>query len=169
MTKRAGWLQGTSRKTGAPIRVFGVSGGLSRRVCQLACPKEACGRGAFLPIQATVCGQEIGGGQAPHRGAPAGPTWRAAGGRRCPNPAAKAARRLPDGAGNGLDLSRFETLTTCWRPLIEFADAAAAGKTPAPATAAPPRPLSLRIPRHSNQGQLDYVLLLNPTRTGPWL
>jgi 2-polyprenyl-6-methoxyphenol hydroxylase-like FAD-dependent oxidoreductase len=46
------------------------------------------------------------------------------------NPAAAAARQLPDGAGPDLDLSRFETLTTCRRPLIEFAYAAAAGKTP---------------------------------------
>jgi 2-polyprenyl-6-methoxyphenol hydroxylase-like FAD-dependent oxidoreductase len=46
------------------------------------------------------------------------------------NPAAAAARRLPDGAGKDFDLSRFETLTTCRRPLIEFLYAAAAGKTP---------------------------------------
>src|SRR5262249_14043585 len=46
------------------------------------------------------------------------------------NPAAAAARLLPDGAGQDLDLSRFETLTTCRRPLIELAYAAAAGKTP---------------------------------------
>jgi 2-polyprenyl-6-methoxyphenol hydroxylase-like FAD-dependent oxidoreductase len=46
------------------------------------------------------------------------------------NPAAAAARLLPDGAGNDLDLSRFETLTTCRRPLIEFAYASAAAKTP---------------------------------------
>ena len=37
------------------------------------------------------------------------------------NPAAAAARCLPDGAVNDLDLSRFETLTTCRRPLIDFA------------------------------------------------
>ncbi len=46
------------------------------------------------------------------------------------NPATAAARRLPDGADQDLDLDRFETLTTCRRPLIEFAFAAAAGKTP---------------------------------------
>jgi 2-polyprenyl-6-methoxyphenol hydroxylase-like FAD-dependent oxidoreductase len=46
------------------------------------------------------------------------------------NPATAAARQLPDGAGTDLDLSRFETLTTCRRPLIEFAYAAAAKKAP---------------------------------------
>ncbi len=46
------------------------------------------------------------------------------------NAAAAAARLLPDAAGQDLDLSRFETLTTCRRPLIELAYAAAAGKTP---------------------------------------
>jgi 2-polyprenyl-6-methoxyphenol hydroxylase-like FAD-dependent oxidoreductase len=46
------------------------------------------------------------------------------------NPAEAAARHLPDGAGPDVDLSRFETLTTCRRPLIEYAYAAAAGKTP---------------------------------------
>jgi 2-polyprenyl-6-methoxyphenol hydroxylase-like FAD-dependent oxidoreductase len=46
------------------------------------------------------------------------------------NPAAAAARLLPDGFGQEFDLSRFETLTTCRRPLIELAYAAAAGKTP---------------------------------------
>ena len=46
------------------------------------------------------------------------------------NPATAAARRLPVGADQDLDLDRFETLTTCRRPLIEFAFAAAAGKTP---------------------------------------
>jgi len=46
------------------------------------------------------------------------------------NAAAAAARLLPDGAGNDLDLGRFETLTTCRRPLIDFAYAAAARKTP---------------------------------------
>jgi 2-polyprenyl-6-methoxyphenol hydroxylase-like FAD-dependent oxidoreductase len=46
------------------------------------------------------------------------------------NPAAAAARLLPDGGGKDLDLSRFRTLTTCRRPLIEFAYAAAAAKTP---------------------------------------
>jgi 2-polyprenyl-6-methoxyphenol hydroxylase-like FAD-dependent oxidoreductase len=46
------------------------------------------------------------------------------------NPAAAAARHLPHGAGRDVDLSRFETLTTCRRPLIDFAYAAAAGKTP---------------------------------------
>jgi 2-polyprenyl-6-methoxyphenol hydroxylase-like FAD-dependent oxidoreductase len=45
------------------------------------------------------------------------------------NPAAAAARRLPDGGAQDLDLDRFETLTTCRRPLIELAYAAAAGKT----------------------------------------
>jgi 2-polyprenyl-6-methoxyphenol hydroxylase-like FAD-dependent oxidoreductase len=46
------------------------------------------------------------------------------------NPAVAAARLLPDGADDDLDLSRFETLTTCRRPLIEFAYAAAARATP---------------------------------------
>ncbi len=46
------------------------------------------------------------------------------------NPAVAAVRCLPDKAGKDLDLSRFETLTTCRRPLIEFAYAAAAAKTP---------------------------------------
>ena len=46
------------------------------------------------------------------------------------NPAAAAARCLPDGAGKDLELSRFETLTTCRRPLIDFAFATAASKTP---------------------------------------
>ena len=46
------------------------------------------------------------------------------------NPAEAQARQLADGAGKDLDLSRFETLTTCRRPLIEFAYAAAARKTP---------------------------------------
>ena len=46
------------------------------------------------------------------------------------NPAAAAARCLPDGAVNDLDLDRFETLTTCRRPLIDFAFGAAARKTP---------------------------------------
>ena len=46
------------------------------------------------------------------------------------NPAAAAVRHLPDGVAQDLDLSRFETLTTCRRPLIEFPYAAAAGKTP---------------------------------------
>ena len=46
------------------------------------------------------------------------------------NPAAAASRHLPEGSGEDLDLSRFETLTTCRRPLIEFAYAAAARKTP---------------------------------------
>lgn len=46
------------------------------------------------------------------------------------NPAAAAARHLPEGTGNNLDLDRFETLTTCRRPLIEFAYATAAQKTP---------------------------------------
>jgi len=45
------------------------------------------------------------------------------------NAAAAAARLLPDNAGSQLDLGRFETLTTCRRPLIEFAYAAAARKT----------------------------------------
>ena len=46
------------------------------------------------------------------------------------NAAEAQASRLPDGAGNDLDLSRFETLTTCRRPLIEYAYASAATKTP---------------------------------------
>ncbi len=46
------------------------------------------------------------------------------------NPATAAARCLPDGAARDLDLSRFETLTTCRRPIIEFAFAAAAAETP---------------------------------------
>ena len=48
------------------------------------------------------------------------------------NPAVAAARCLPDGANKGkdLDLSGFETLTTCRRPLIDFAYATAARKTP---------------------------------------
>ncbi len=46
------------------------------------------------------------------------------------NPAEAQARRLPDGAGQDLDLSRFETMTTCRRPLIEYAYASAARKTP---------------------------------------
>jgi 2-polyprenyl-6-methoxyphenol hydroxylase-like FAD-dependent oxidoreductase len=46
------------------------------------------------------------------------------------NPAVAAVRRLPDGAGNDFELSRFETLTTCRRPLIELAYAAAASRTP---------------------------------------
>ena len=33
------------------IRDFGTSRGLSRaRVCQLTCPKEACGRATFVPL-----------------------------------------------------------------------------------------------------------------------
>jgi 2-polyprenyl-6-methoxyphenol hydroxylase-like FAD-dependent oxidoreductase len=46
------------------------------------------------------------------------------------NPAIAAARLLPDAADNGGDFGRFETLTTCRRPVIEFAFAAAAKKTP---------------------------------------
>ena len=46
------------------------------------------------------------------------------------NPAEALARRLADGAGKDLDLSRFETMTTCRRPLIEYAYASAARKTP---------------------------------------
>ena len=46
------------------------------------------------------------------------------------NPAEAQARLLPEGAGKDLDLSRFETITTCRRPLIEYAYAAAARKTP---------------------------------------
>jgi 2-polyprenyl-6-methoxyphenol hydroxylase-like FAD-dependent oxidoreductase len=46
------------------------------------------------------------------------------------NPAVSAAALLPDGAGRDLELSRFETITTCRRPLIELAYAAAARKTP---------------------------------------
>jgi 2-polyprenyl-6-methoxyphenol hydroxylase-like FAD-dependent oxidoreductase len=46
------------------------------------------------------------------------------------NPAEAAARRLPDGANHDLDLSMFETLTTCRRPLIDLAFTAAALKTP---------------------------------------
>ena len=46
------------------------------------------------------------------------------------NPAEAQARRMPDGAGKDLDLSRFETMTTCRRPLIEYAYASAARQTP---------------------------------------
>lgn len=46
------------------------------------------------------------------------------------NAAEALARRLPDGGGEDLDLSRFETITTCRRPLIEYAYASAARKTP---------------------------------------
>lgn len=46
------------------------------------------------------------------------------------NPARAAARRLPGGPHGDLDLGRFETLTTCRRPLIDFAYLAAAVKTP---------------------------------------
>jgi 2-polyprenyl-6-methoxyphenol hydroxylase-like FAD-dependent oxidoreductase len=46
------------------------------------------------------------------------------------NPAVSMAARLPDGAGRDLEVSRFETITTCRRPLIELAYAAAARKTP---------------------------------------
>ena len=46
------------------------------------------------------------------------------------NAAEAQARRLPEGAGKNLDLSRFETMTTCRRPLIEYAYASAARKTP---------------------------------------
>ena len=46
------------------------------------------------------------------------------------NAAEAAARRLPDGTSHDLDLSAFETLTTCRRPLIDFAFSAAASKTP---------------------------------------
>ena len=46
------------------------------------------------------------------------------------NGAAAASELLPGAADHNADLSRFETLTTCRRPLIEFAYAAAAGKTP---------------------------------------
>ncbi len=46
------------------------------------------------------------------------------------NAAEAQARHLPDGAGTDLDLSRFETMTTCRRPLIEYAYAAAARQTP---------------------------------------
>jgi 2-polyprenyl-6-methoxyphenol hydroxylase-like FAD-dependent oxidoreductase len=46
------------------------------------------------------------------------------------NPAVAAARLLPDGADRDDDLSQFDTLTTCRRPVIEFAYAAAARKTP---------------------------------------
>ncbi len=45
------------------------------------------------------------------------------------NAAEAQARDLPDGAGRDLDLSRFETITTCRRPLIEYAYASAARKT----------------------------------------
>jgi 2-polyprenyl-6-methoxyphenol hydroxylase-like FAD-dependent oxidoreductase len=44
------------------------------------------------------------------------------------NPAEAQARLLPDGAGADLDLTRFETMTTCRRPLIEYAYASAARK-----------------------------------------
>jgi len=46
------------------------------------------------------------------------------------NAAEAQARRLPDGASKVLDLCRFETMTTCRRPLIEYAYASAAKKTP---------------------------------------
>ncbi len=46
------------------------------------------------------------------------------------NPAEAQARHLPDGAGKNLDLDRFETMTTCRRPLIEYAYASAAKATP---------------------------------------
>jgi 2-polyprenyl-6-methoxyphenol hydroxylase-like FAD-dependent oxidoreductase len=46
------------------------------------------------------------------------------------NPAAAAARHLANGTATDLDLGRFETLTTCRRPLIEFAYASAARRTP---------------------------------------
>ena len=46
------------------------------------------------------------------------------------NPAVEAVRNLPGGAEADPDLDRFETLTTCRRPLIEFAYATAAAKTP---------------------------------------
>lgn len=45
------------------------------------------------------------------------------------NPAVAAVGRLPGGVPDDLDLSRFETLTTCRRPLIELAYARAARKT----------------------------------------
>ena len=40
------------------------------------------------------------------------------------------ARRLPDGAGKDLDLTRFDTVTTCRRPLIDYAYSSAARRTP---------------------------------------
>jgi 2-polyprenyl-6-methoxyphenol hydroxylase-like FAD-dependent oxidoreductase len=46
------------------------------------------------------------------------------------NPAEPAARRLLDGSADDLDLSPFETLTTCRRPLIELAYSRAATRTP---------------------------------------
>ncbi len=46
------------------------------------------------------------------------------------NAAEAQARHLPAGSGTDLDLSRFETMTTCRRPLIEYAYASAARKTP---------------------------------------
>ena len=46
------------------------------------------------------------------------------------NPAVDAARRLFGGASADLDWTRFETLTTCRRPLIDFAYAAAASDAP---------------------------------------
>lgn len=46
------------------------------------------------------------------------------------NAGVAAARLLPDGFDETRDLSRYETLTTCRRPLIEFAYAAAAARTP---------------------------------------
>jgi 2-polyprenyl-6-methoxyphenol hydroxylase-like FAD-dependent oxidoreductase len=46
------------------------------------------------------------------------------------NAAASAARLLPDGGNNDFDWSRFETLTTCRRPLVDFAFTAAASTTP---------------------------------------
>jgi 2-polyprenyl-6-methoxyphenol hydroxylase-like FAD-dependent oxidoreductase len=46
------------------------------------------------------------------------------------NAAEGTARLLPDGDSKDLDLSRFETMTTCRRPLIEYAYASAAKKAP---------------------------------------
>lgn len=66
-----------------------------------------------------------------HRGAPAGRLRRTAGGRRpTVQPRCGSGPPSADAVDKDLDLSRFETLTTCRRPLIDFAYAAAAGKTP---------------------------------------
>ena len=46
------------------------------------------------------------------------------------NGAEAQARHMPGGADKALDWSPFETITTCRRPLIEYAYAAAARKTP---------------------------------------
>ena len=55
-----------------------------------------------------------------------------------------AVRQLPGGASDDLDLRRFETLTTCRRPLIDYAFQAAGARRRAStfATAVLPRPSS---------------------------